>query len=148
MPTSFIYFPLPQAAAGLLSSGLFQDCMWGKRIIPSSQTSSLFAWVCLKLELLLFDPILPARCTTSQMHGCKQAHNRECPQCSREQQAAAHNPQENPKFSHLPPLGAFSVKLTLGHYKMSCRSRTFPCETPSQGEEGGRSTRGYSAAPC
>lgn len=126
VPTTFIYFLLPQAAAGLLSSGLLQDCMWGRRTISSKVRSVVFfTWVCLKLKFLLFNPILPAR--------CKQAHSSEHPQCSREQQAAAHNPQENPKFSYPSPFGAVSVKLTLGHYKMSRRSWSLPCETPGQG---------------
>lgn len=51
------------------------------------------------------------------------------------------------KSSHLSPLGAVSVKLTLGHRKMSCRSWTLPCETPSQGRKAGRSTKGCSPPP-
>lgn len=99
MPTSFIYLPLPQAAASLLSSGLFQGCMWGKRIISSRvKPVAFFTRVCLELKLLSLNPILPGRCTTSELHGCKEVHGWEHPQCSREQQAAARKPPGEPQI--------------------------------------------------
>lgn len=129
--TSFIYFPLLQAAAGLLSSRLFQDYMWGKRIICSSQSSSRFRSGLSRAGTLLVPSHSPREMHYFTDAWMQTGHSWEHPQCSREQQAAAHNSQENPKFSHLSPLGAVSG-VTLRHYRTSCRSQTLPCEIPRQ----------------
>lgn len=106
VPTGFIYFPLLQVAAGLLPSGLFQDCKWGKRIISSSQSSSLFARVCLELE----SPLVRSH-SPSKMHYFTDAWMQTGPQLrtpSMQQGAAGSCTQPTRKAQIQPSLSLWS----------------------------------------